>query len=173
MPPTTPNGAGAATKRGGGAATVLFSCTLVIFATLLVPLAYLSALMDGVIAPSGGALGADRLASALCSPVALGVVAVLALVAAGGVVFASIHRLRAVLLALGVSLLVTAVLTALVAFLWAPLTGLLGDAWGQTLTGTSGFYASWSLPCACVMFAVGAVLLSAYVSVGLAERSRA
>lgn len=173
MSPITTNGAGAATERGGGAATVLFSCTLVVFATLLVPLAYLSALMGGVIAPSGGALGTDRLATVLCSPVALGVVAVLALIAAGGVVFASIHRLRGALLALGVSLLATAALTALVAFLWAPLTGLLGDAWGQALAGTSGFYASWSLPCACVMFAVGAVLLSAYVSVGLAERSRA
>ncbi|MBM6676283.1 hypothetical protein H6A07_05945 [Olsenella uli] len=162
-----------ANARGGGAAAALFSCTFVLLAALLVPLAYLSALMGGVLVPSGGPLGTSRLDAALCSPVTLAILAVLALLAAGGVVLACARRLRGVLLALGLSLVAVAALTTLVALLWAPITGLLGDAWGQALAGTSDFYASWALPCACVLAAVGAVLLSAYVSVRLVERSRA
>lgn len=158
---------------GGGVTAALFSCTFVLLATLLVPLAYLGALMDGVLIPSGGPLGTSRLGAALCSPVTLTILAVLALLAAGGVILANARRLRGALLALGVSSIVVAALTTLVALLWAPITGLLDDAWGQALAGTSGFYASWALPCACALAAVGAVFLSAYASVRLVERSHA
>lgn len=157
--------------RGTSVLLVLLAIVLALLAALLVPLIYLNAYMDGVLAPAGSALASGR-AAALASLVVLILLGVLALLCVGGIILASIHRMRRLPLTLGVSLLTTALLTAAIAFAWSTLTGLLGSEWATALAGTADSYASWALPCACLIAAVGAALVSVYACIRAGERGR-
>ena len=163
-------GRGQGPSAGGTGATMLFACTFILLATTLVPLAYLGAVMEGVIKPSGAPLASSPLTAAILSPVTQALLALLAALAAAGALLSSAHRLRRGLVALGAALLVTALLTALVALLWDSIAGIFDDAWNAALAGSGPFYRSWSLPCACALAAGGAICLSACASVALFEK---
>lgn len=163
------------TTRGKGApigALVLLVIALALLLTMLPPLIYLRALVDGVLTPASSPLTSTPVVR-LSSPIALVLLCVLTLLCISGIVLANIHRPRRLLLALGISLLASAVTTQIIALAWTSASDVLGSAWASTLAGTAGSYASWALPVSCIMVALAAVLFSIRVCIGIVERGRA
>lgn len=162
-------GRGAPRRGAPMAACALLAATLALIAALLVPIAYLGALVNGVIAPMGVTDAQGRALAAVLSPAGLAVFGALAALVLACVIVVNAHRLRRALATLAAAAALCAALLVVLGLCENALAGLLPVAWQGAVTSAAGGLADLAFPCACALAALSAALLSAYASVRLVK----
>lgn len=150
----------------------LLSLLLTATATLLVLLLFIYAINENVPIPTIGPFSGDSLTEFFESWYSLALGGALVLLPMLFIIIVNIHRIRRAFISIGISAILSALLSAVFGFISTQSINLLSGEWQDTLINATVVLKDFTVICAVVFVVIGAACLSIYSCINVVKGAK-